>query len=87
MPVGRALAPKIQAKLSQYIGGLGRSISQLLLGPFASKFFLDVPETHRNISGSVAGVDTPAGRLTVPNNMAKVRKYIWGWGGHYLSFY
>ena len=38
-PMGIALTPKSRPKLSKYMGGAGRSISQLLLGPHAPHFF------------------------------------------------
>ena len=39
-PVSRVPIPKNQAKLSKYMGGVGRSISQLLLRPHAPNILM-----------------------------------------------
>ena len=85
-PAGRVPVPKHQAKLSKYIGD-GRSISQLLLRLHAPNFswrFMRHIETFLDYLGDV---DTPMGRVPVPRNWAKLSKYMWEWGGQYLSFY
>ena len=41
-----------------------------------TKYFLEVPETHRNISRLLDGVDTPVGRVSEPRNKAKLSKYM-----------
>ena len=49
--------------------------------------FLEVPETHRNITRPPGRCCTPAGRVPVPTNQAKLSKYMGEVGGQYLSFY
>ena len=48
-PEGRVLVPRNWAKLSKYIGSWEVNISASIRAP-STKFFLEVPETHRNIS-------------------------------------
>ena len=47
---GRVPVPRNWADVEQIHGGVGRSVSQLLLGPHAPSISVEVPETHRNIS-------------------------------------
>ena len=65
---------------------VGRSISQLLLGPHAPKC-LEVPETHRSSLDHLEGVNTPMGAALVLENWAKLIN-TWGSGEvNILSFY
>ena len=64
-PIGRALAPKIQAKLNKYMES-GEINMPASIRASCTKFGLKVPETHKNISTPLWGINTPAGRMPVP---------------------
>ena len=51
IPVERVPVPKNWAKLSKYIGEGEVNISASIRAPY-TRYFLEVPETHRNISRS-----------------------------------
>ena len=84
-PTGRVPVTKAGPNWANTFG-VGRSISQLLLGPHAP-IFLEVPETHRNISDHLGDVDTPMGRALAPRKPGHVEQIHGGGGGQYLSFY
>ena len=64
--------------MSKYTGGVGRSISQLLLGPLASNYFWRFLSHIGTFVDHLGGVDTPAGRALAPKNQAKLSKYMGG---------
>ena len=85
-PVGRVPAPKT-GQVEQIHGGGEVCISASIRAP-CTKFCFQVPETHRNISDHLGGVDTPAARgVLVHKNQAKLSKYMGEQGGQYPSFY
>ena len=63
--------PNNQAKLSKYMGS-GRSISQLLLGHHAANTFCRFLKHIGTFPDYLGGVDTPVGRVPVPQNQAKL---------------
>ena len=85
-PTGRVPVPTNWAKLSKYIGGVGRSISHLLLGPYAATIFRRFLRHIGTFLDHLGGVDTPTGKALAPKNQAKLSKYL-GERGQYLSFY
>ena len=64
-PIGRALAPKLQAKLNKYMESGEINISASIRASHI-KFGLEVSETHKNISRPLWDIKTPAGRMSVP---------------------
>ena len=79
--------PKKQGQVKQIHGGVGRSVSQLLLGPPAPNFLWRFLEHIGTFVDHLGGVDPTMGRVPVPKNQAKLSKYMEEWGGQYLSFY
>ena len=73
-PMGRALAPKNQAKFSKYMGE-GRSISAAIRAP-CTQFFWRFLRHIRTFLDHLRGVDPPVGRVLVPRNQAKLSKYM-----------
>ena len=65
IPIGIALAPTIQAKLNKYMESGEINISASIRAS-CTKFGLEVPETHKNISTPLWDINTPAGRMPVP---------------------
>ena len=63
------------AKLSKYMGKGEVNISTFIKAP-CTKLFLEVPQTHRNISNHLGGVDTSMSRVLVFKNLAKLSKYM-----------
>ena len=49
-------------------------LCSLLIVLACTKFFFEVPETHKNILDHLGGVDTPMGRVPVPRNWTKLSK-------------
>ena len=72
-PVSRVPAPKIWTKLNKYMGEGDISIPASIRA-LCTKFCLEIPETHRNISDYLGGVDTPVGRVPVHKIWAKLSK-------------
>ena len=66
--------------------GVGRSISQLLLGPHAPNIFSQNLRHIGTFLDYLGGVDTPMGRVPVPKTLPHWAN-TWGGGGQYLSFY
>ena len=55
---------------------MGRSISQLLLGPHAPNFFGRFLRHIRTCLDYLGGVNPPVGRVLVPRNEARLSKYM-----------
>ena len=74
-------------QVEQIYGGAGNSISQLLLGPHAPNTIWRFLQHTATFLDHLGGVDTPAGRVLLPENWAELSKYMGEWGGQYISFY
>ena len=83
---GQTTGTQKPCQVEKIHGGGKRSISQLLLEPHAPNF-LEVPETHRNISRPFGRCWCIHEQSTSTQNWAKFSKYLGEWGGQYLSFY
>ena len=74
-PAGRVLGPKIGLSWGN-TWRKRRSISQLLLGPHAPNTFLEVPDTHRNISRLPGRCWNTYRQSASAQNWPKLSKYI-----------
>ena len=73
-------------KLSKYIEEEEVNISASIRAP-CTKYFLEVPETHRNISRSLGRCWHTFGQSASTQNWVDLSKCMWECGGQYPSFY
>ena len=75
-PMGGVPVLKYWAKLSKCMGQREVNISASIR-TLSTKFCLEVPQTHRNISDYLGCVDKPMDRAPAPKIQAMLSKYIW----------
>ena len=73
---GQSTCTHKPGQVEQIHGGVGRSISQLLLGHHAQNVLWRFLRHEESFLDHVGGVATPAGRVLVPRNLAKLSKYM-----------